>query len=345
MGFKKYLIASIILLGLISGFVYSLDLGTYTLHIETGIQDIVIDQTLPVFVWVLIPAFLLFIATILHLMFYGSVNFIQNKVRQNDIKAIEDHIQNRIINKNSSKKVKTKELAELAKIIDQLEINVKTDNFKCENEKLKATASIANEVLNENKFVSLKNLKLDEKNELELKNIINRIDADDNFAFEVLKSPDKYEREVVEHAFDVIIEKKSIDRMKNVMNNFPLTNEMVTKILLKDSKEPAEKRFTNAEILEFVKNNDFSNEELIKIAKNYKRTMQPEQLIKLFEDISAADESKTESYLYVLFEYEMIPQIKEILSNSQKDEYTIFKALMDLKDAGKHYNLDSLKLS
>jgi hypothetical protein len=345
MGFKKYLIASIILLGLISGFVYSLDLGTYTLHIETGIQDIVIDQTLPIFVWVLIPALLLFIATILHLMFYGSVNFIQNKVRQNDIKAIEDHIQNRIINKNSSKKVKTKELAELAKIIDQLEINVKTDNFKCENEKLKATANIANEVLNENKFVSLKNLKLDEKNELELKNIINRIDADDNFAFEVLKSPDKYDREVVEHAFDVIIEKKSIDRMKNVMNNFPLTNEMVTKILLKDSKEPADKRFTNAEILEFVKNNDFSNEELIQIAKNYKRTMQPEQLIKLFEDISAADESKTESYLYVLFEYEMIPQIKEILSNSQKDEYTIFKALMDLKDAGKHYNLDSLKLS
>jgi len=345
MGLKKYLIASIVLLGLISGFIYSLDLGTYTLNLDLGIQDMVINQTLPIFVWLLIPALLLFVATILHLMFYGSVNYIQNKVRQNDIKAIEDHIQNRIINKSSSKKVKTKELSELAKIIDQLEINVLDNNFKCENEKLNDIANIANDVSNTNKFVSLKNLKLDEKNALEVKNIINRIDADDNFALEVLKTPEKYEKEVLEYAFNVIIEKKSLDRMKNVMNNFDLTNEMVTKILLKDSKEPAENRFTNAEILEFVKNNDFSNQELIDIARNYKRTMQPEQLIKLFEDISAADESKTESYLYVLFEYEMLTQIKEILLNSQKNEYTIFKALMDLKDAGKHYNLDSLKLS
>jgi len=345
MGLKKYLIASIVLLGLISGFIYSLDLGTYTLNLDLGIQDMVINQTLPIFIWLLIPALLLFVATILHLMFYGSVHFIQNKVRMNDIKAIEDHIQNRIINKSSNKKVKTKELAELANIIDQLEINVLDNNFKSENEKLNDIASIANDVSNTNKFVSLKNLKLDEKNELEVKNIINRIDADDNFAFEVLKSPEKYEKEVLEYAFNIIIEKKSLDRMKNVMNNFELTNEMVTKILLKDSKEPAENRFTNAEILEFVKNNDFSNQELIDIARNYKRTMQPEQLIKLFEDISAADESKTESYLYVLFEYEMLTQIKEILLNSQKNEYTIFKALIDLKDAGKHYNLDSLKLS
>ena len=345
MGFKKYLIASIVLLGLISGFIYSLDLGTYTLNLDLGIQDMVINQTLPILIWVLIPALLLFIATILHMMFYGSVNFIQNKVRINDIKAIEDHIQNRIINKSSTKKVKTKELSELAKIIDQLEINVLDNNFKCENEKLNDIANIANDVSNTNKFISLKNLKLDEKNELEVKNIINRIDADDNFAFEVLKTPEKYEKEVLEYAFNVIIEKKSLDRMKNVMNNFPLTNKMVSKILLKDSKEPAENRFTNAEILEFVKNNDFSNQELIEIARNYKRTMQPEQLIKLFEDISAADESKTESYLYVLFEYEMLTQIKEVLLNSQKNEYIIFKALMDLKDAGKHYNLDSLKLS
>jgi hypothetical protein len=345
MGLKKYLIASVVLLGIISGFLYSLDLGNYTLNLDLGIQDMVINQTLPIMVWILIPALILFVSTILHLIFYGSVNYIQSKVRNNDIRAIEDYIQNRILNKNSTRKVKTKELAELAKVIDQLEINVQNNNFKCENEKLNEVVNAVNDVKNSNKFVSLKNLKLDEKNELEIKNIINRIDSDDNFALEVLKSPSKYANEVIEYAFDVVIEKKSLSRLKSVLSNLTLTNKMVSKILLKDSKEPAETRFTNAEILEFVKNNDFSNQELIEIARNYKRTMQPEQLIKLFEDISAADESKTESYLYVLFEYEMLTQIKEVLLNSQKNEYTIFKALMDLKDAGKHYNLDSLKLS
>ena len=72
--------------------------------------------------------------------------------------------------------------------------------------------------------------------------------------------------------------------------------------------------------------------------------MQPEQLMKLFEDISAHDESLTESYLYVLCEYEMIAEVKEILVNSQKDEYIPFKAIIDLKDAGKHYSVESLAL-
>jgi hypothetical protein len=86
--------------------------------------------------------------------------------------------------------------------------------------------------------------------------------------------------------------------------------------------------------------------ELIKLAKNYERIMSPEQIIKLFEDIAAYDEALTESYLFVLFEYQMIEQAREILVNSQKDEYAIFKAMLDLRDAGKHqYSVDNLVIN
>ena len=37
----------------------------------------------------------------------------------------------------------------------------------------------------------------------------------------------------------------------------------------------------------------------------------------------------------------MIDDIREILVNSQKNEYIIYKAYLDLRDAGKHYSLDS----
>jgi hypothetical protein len=38
----------------------------------------------------------------------------------------------------------------------------------------------------------------------------------------------------------------------------------------------------------------------------------------------------------------MIEKVKEIVSATSDDEYTAFKALLDLKDAGKQYNLESL---
>jgi len=344
MGFKKYIIATIVLLGLVSGFVYSLDLGTYTLDIDTGIKDVVFTQTLPIFVWLIVPAILLFVATIFHMVFYGSKGYFQRKAQLSDINTLEEYIQNRILNKTSSKRIKTQELSNLANILNQLEINVQNGNFECKNAKLNEVVNMVNDI-NNNKFVSLKSLKLEENNNLELKNILNRIDSDDNFAYEVLKTPAKYESNVVNHAFNNVIENKSLERVKSVLENLTLSNDMVLKLLLKDSKATAEQRFTNSEILRYIQDNKLSNKELIEIARNYKRTMQPEQLIKLFEDLSAADESKTESYLYVLFEYEMLTNIKEILINSQKDEYIVFKALMDLKDAGKHYSLESLKLS
>lgn len=38
----------------------------------------------------------------------------------------------------------------------------------------------------------------------------------------------------------------------------------------------------------------------------------------------------------------MIDKLREVLANTNENEYVSFKALVDLKDCGKHYNLESL---
>lgn len=38
----------------------------------------------------------------------------------------------------------------------------------------------------------------------------------------------------------------------------------------------------------------------------------------------------------------MKDKIREYLSNTQDSDYSAFKALVDLRDAGKHYSLESL---
>ena len=343
MGFKNYFTASIILMALVAGFVYSLNLGSYTLLVDTKIQNYIFEQNLPIYIWIVLPVFILFILTVLHMSFYGSKGYFAKKALSCDINTINDYIQKRLLNEKSNKKLKTKEFKQLGVILNQLDIDIKNDEFNCEDDSINNIVNKVKDIKKDN-YVVTKSLKLDANNPIEIQNLKNRIKKDDNFALEVLKNGSKYDDDIIKLAYDLVLQNKSIDRIKNVVENLNMTNDMVAALLLKDSKLSAEQRYTNTQILQLIQDNKLSNQDLIQIAINYKKTMQPEQLIKLFEEIAANDESLTESYLYVLFQYEMLTQIKEILDNSQKNEYTVFKALIDLKDAGKHYSVESLCL-
>lgn len=70
--------------------------------------------------------------------------------------------------------------------------------------------------------------------------------------------------------------------------------------------------------------------------------LKPDQIIALFEKLSSEIDESTAAYLHVLCEYEMIQKAKEVVSSTPDSEFTAFKALLDLKDAGKHYNLEAI---
>ena len=339
MGFKKYIVASFLLLAIIAGYIHSLDMGNYNLVIlELGF-----NQTLPIAVWVIMPAVLLFIASFLHMIFYNAKSYFTRKTMLKDMDTISSVVKDRLLKKNSTAMLKTKELKEIGNILNQLELNI------IDNELTSSLSDINKTVekivkIEKGEYIQSNELKLPAENIIMRMNTLNRVNSDDNFAIEVLKNHDKYESATVEVAFKNIIENKSFTTVKKLAVNLDLTNEMLKLLLKKDSVASKEFALTNGEILNYIQNNKLTNNELIIIAKNYKKSMSPEQLIKLFDDISADNENLTTSYLYVLFEYEMIEKVREILVNSQKDEFIIFKALLDLKDAGKHYSIDSLIL-
>ena len=86
----------------------------------------------------------------------------------------------------------------------------------------------------------------------------------------------------------------------------------------------------------------YKKDDFIMLAKNYETILKPDQIIALFEKLSSEIEDATSAYLHVLFEYEMITKAKEVLVNTKDGEYSPFKALLDLKEAGKHYNLEAI---
>lgn len=345
MGFKKYVVASVILMGIITGYVFTLNIGDYTLEIKDVpfLEGFSFSQTLPIFVWIIFPAVLLFIASIFHMIYYNTKLYFSRKTMLRDINLLPIVIKNRLLKVKSEVKLKNKELKEVGSVLNQLDIGLINNELLLTS--LNEINDIVNHIakINNGEYVSSKDLNiLHSENPLILKNILNRVNNDDNFAIEVLKNTDSYEDSLVEISFKKITENKSFTTLKKLATQMKLSKEMIKLFLKKDSTAPKEAALTNAEILVYIQDTNFNNQELITIAKNYKSHISPEQLIKLYEDIAANDESLTESYLYVLFEFEMIEQIREILVNSQKDEYIVFKALLDLKEAGKHYSMDNL---
>jgi hypothetical protein len=129
--------------------------------------------------------------------------------------------------------------------------------------------------------------------------------------------------------------------VKKLYKNIKLDKELAKKLFEKDAANN-EFGFTTEEIIKIVKDLDYKSQDYMMLAKNYETILQPDQIIALFEKLSNELETATPAYLHVLCEYEMIEKVKEIVSATSDDEYTAFKALLDLKDAGKQYNLESL---
>jgi hypothetical protein len=274
-------------------------------------------------------------------MFYFSLKGILiNRGIQKDNENILSLLNKRLLGETSSKEFKSKEAKAIGEILSQLDIKIHDLDFSSSNERVNTTAkNIIN--IKAGKYVSSKELSLSSDNLLMQKNLKNRIDVDDNFALEIVKKQSENTTDVFKCAFTKIIEIKSMTTIKKLLENITLDLELLNILIQKDSKEKNEFSLDNAVLLNMMKNIELTNKDLISIGKAYKKTMAPDQLIKLFEDIITNNEKLSESYLYILAEYEMIDQMREILASSQKDEFIIYKAYLDLKDNGKHYTLDT----
>ena len=336
MGLKKYIIGSLLLAIIVFGYTFSIEAGDYRVQI--------VDFTLilPVAVWVVLPMVTLLVLTIIHILFYGLKNYFTLKAVTKDSQAVIGLINKRLLKETSNANFQNENFKDIGAILKQLDIDVSDSNFSAEDKDIAKT--VENKFnIQSGKYIPSKELKLEANNPIMIENTKNRILLDDNYALEVLKSSDKYEQAVIKDAFLKVLDSKSMTSIKKVLSELTLDKDMVKGLLKKDSEQNPEFAMTNDLILNAIKKVDLSNCELIEIIKNYKKSMSPDQILKLFEDLSIEKEEYTSAYLYVLAEYEMIDKMRDILINSGTNEYVAFKALVDLKDAGKHtYSLDTL---
>lgn len=334
MGFKKYVVFSVLFIAAVYGYIFSLELGDYKITVLD------ISLTLPIAVWIITPLVLLFVSTILHLLFYGLLGAFKQRAINKDHDAMIAMIKTTLLGKNNTKRFKSAGFKNLSSIFSQFNLSVKDNTFSSPDAELNKIVATVQDI-NSGKFVNDKSVKFSEVSPVVTQNLLNKVNEQVDFAVDVLKKSENYSAEVVRQAFLNVIRDKSMTTVKKLYKNVKLDKYLAKQLFEKDAANN-EFGFTSDEILSIVKSLNFLPEDYMFLAKNYESILQPDQIIALFDKLSSEIEEATPAYLHVLFEYEMIDKVREIVAPSQEGEYTAYKALLDLKDAGKHYDLESI---
>ena len=334
MGLKKYIVFSILLILVVAGYTYSILPGTYEVKV------LEYSLTLPIVAWISLPVVLLFLASVLHMFFYGFQSYLGNRAIVKDEVNLIDAIKSNLLNKNEVKSFKRKAFKDLSEILSQINLVPKEGSFTSSNKEINEIVGKIN-TINEGKYLAEKELRLDASNPLMVQNEMNKVNNDEDYCLDILKRPANHSENIIKKAFYIVLEKKSMTTVKKVLPNIKLDKKMVLDLFKRDSQQ-TDFSLSKEEIIKYIKNIDLTKDDFINLAKLYKNSMLPDDLLKIFEEISNVNEVALDSYLYVLFEYEMIDMIRDVFTSSADDELLPYKALLELKDSGKHYTLDSL---
>ncbi|WP_418180191.1 hypothetical protein ACNSOL_08480 [Aliarcobacter lanthieri] len=334
MGLKIYIVATILFLIVTFGYTYSLELGEYTISLFGN------SFTFPVAVWIIFPALILVLATYLHIIFYSLIKYIKEKFVEADLDTVIDILKSKLLGRDKKAVFKTKKFKDIAELFDAFDLSVTNESFTSTNLDFNKIVNAIQDI-NSGKYVSEKVVKLEPNSDIAKKNLINKINEQVDFAIDILKKSDNYDFDIVKLAFKNVIKEKSMTTVKKLYKNIKLDKELAFDLLSKDI-ENKEFGFSDEEIIEIVKNIGFTKDDYIKLAQLYKKELNPDRLINVFEKLSNEFDEATTANLYILSELEMIDKLRETLANSSEQDFLAFKALLDLKDAGKYYNLETL---
>ena len=327
-----YIVFSLLFMIAVAVGVYMINPATFSFEVF-GINM----PKLPVAVWVTLPVAFLALASIFHMSFHGTKNFFAFRKWKSDVKKLEDAIYWSLIKEPNSVHFSNKELSDTASILSESYVEPLDIEGGHIPIRLKEVAKIIRKI-DIGEYVDLKSQKftkhLSNNNPIIVKNNDNHLNSDSAFALKVLDFKDKYTPELVEKALDKLVESQDFFTIKKY-----------AKVIGKERFFKLLDRVANGEDIGFSKDmlKSFITEYTLECADYYKLAIvtlskfEPDDNLSLFKELSKNDEKAIPSYLYLLFKYEMLDKVKDILEEHSEDEYKAFRALYSLKKSKFNY--------
>jgi hypothetical protein len=293
--------------------------------------------------WVVVPMVLLYLATFLHMAFYGLLNGMKFKKYEKDYDKLFDLILDSYLGKKDGKyEFKTSPYALLGRILQNSTIFPNgMISFREDNNKTKKAFEILEviEDIKAGKVADLRPYNLPADNELVLQNNRNKYKTGEIAADVLLANSTNYDDDLRKEVYADLVKTTSLNAIEKYKTL--ITKESLFTILSRVNAEENTLELTNEFIISLMSMLKLTKDDYIEISKLLSNgNMTPDQRLKLFESLIENDDAAMYAYIYTLFDLEMISATDEILNNSQDDEFIKFKAYRALKDCDKNFSID-----
>jgi len=333
---KRYTIAAIILMASVGAFVY-----TYVTKETTSIDFFGIPlPALSIAVWIVVPVFILYVASVLHMSFYSLLGTLNIRKYEKDYEKIIDAIVEAYLGKKTrSHSFKTERYTLFGKLLENTKMTPIGNVIGLTgNEKIDGVFKIIEDMKN-GEVVDLKPYNLTKENNLVIQNKRNKYKKGLLTAESILSNSTKYADLLREEAYVDYVKTVSISNI--LKYKALLTKESLYVVLARVNADEFTLEISNEELLDLMKSLTLTKDDYIKLSTVIaKGGMLPEQRIKLFEMLSDENEEAMDAYLYTLFDLEMLAPVDAILENSQPAEYQNFKAYRSLKACNKNFSIE-----
>ena len=331
-----YFVFALILTGLTGAYVHSLHLGNH-IHKILGV-----DVNLPIAAWIILPMLLLFFFTMIHMMYYATINYFGKKKWIKDAGTLQDALYWSLLKEPKEHKYLTKGIRDSAKLLAKSTVDV-TGSVEGVSEKFTNVIALIKDI-ERGEYVDLKEKhlakKLSKDNPIYIKNTLNRLDSDPKFVEDVLQSTASYSKGTVAKALRIFAENETFYKAKKYVKIFDVDNFFTLLERAADSKEDIG---MNEDMIEsFIAELPFGCKEYMHLARICIKKFSPDTNLSMFKGFRKNDEKANQSYLYLLFEYEMLDAIEEFLSEHGQKEFVRFRALYTLKKMNNKYNVENM---
>ncbi len=330
-----YIFSSIVFLIIVSVLSFLVNSGSYNL------QTFGIDITLPVAVWIILPAMALLILSVLHMAYYSTKNFFLLRRWQKDSEALDDLIYWSLLNEPRENHIATDSLQNIASILSNSSIIAK-EGFESKSEKINDIIDLIKKI-NNGTYVDLKAKKISKQlsnsNPLVIKNSLNRLQNDTKFADAVLSSVNEYDSSVVAEALNLITKTQNMDKIKKYL---PLMNSANLENIFKRLHSGDSVGINEEYVKEIAGSIHLVCKDYIDLASSTMKFLDPKTMLGLFRGFEQKDENAEMAYLYLLLEYEMMDDAKEFISSNPENDFKKLKIFFDLKQKQNNLKLQDI---
>lgn len=332
MQLKRYTLASLLLMTIVGAAVYTIDSTAVSFDL-LGMHF----PSLPIALWVVVPMAVLYLASVLHMSVYALMGNIKLRGLNKDHEKMVEALRDALLGKSERNHAfKSDAYKLMGKLIDHSVILPFETLRSVGNERLDEALELMRDV-KEKKKVDIKKFQLPNTTSIAIQNNLNRLERGEMSADDVISRAESYGDIVCAKAFESYVKTASVPSILKYKRFF--TKGSLLDFVSRINAAENGIEISNEELGALLYDLKLSSDDWIDVSDAMSKNTLPEQRMRLFEMLSEKNDDIMEGYLFTLYDLQMIDTANEILNNTGRDDFAIFKAYRDLKAANKHYDI------